>query len=299
MPCGQARATLGARMTQSLDSLRESGPISRVGAPALYFYARATQAPPRAVVGLIHGYGDHAARYTHVTDAWAKRGIASVSIDLRGHGRAEGPRGYCDRFDEYVDDAAVLGRLVGERAPRVPAFLFGHSFGGLVATSFLIAQPGSWRGLVLSAPYFGTALKVPVAKQLAGKVASLVAPRLSLPMGFHGRHLTHDPVRARESDEDPLSFKNATARWFSEAQLAQGRALTRASSLSAPLYVVMGTTDPIAELAAARAVFDAAGSKDKTFDLREGLLHEPLSEPEWPQIADAIATWILAHTVVS
>jgi alpha-beta hydrolase superfamily lysophospholipase len=283
-------------MTQSLDSRRESGPITRAGGPALYFYARATQAPPRAIVGLIHGYGDHAGRYVHVTDAWAKRGIASVALDMRGHGRAEGPRGYCDRFGDYIDDAAVLARLVGERARGVPTFLFGHSFGGLVATSFLMAQPGAWRGLVLSSPYFGTALKVPIAKRFAGKVAAQLAPGLSLPMGFHGRHLTHDPIRARESDEDPLSFKNATARWFSEAQAAQGRALARASSLAVPLYLVMGTADPIAELSAARAVFNAAGSKDKTFDLREGLLHETLSEPEWPQIADAIATWILAHT---
>jgi len=283
-------------MAPSIDSRLESGPIPRVGAPALYFYARATQAPPRAVVALIHGYGDHMGRFVHVMDAWAKRGLASVGIDMRGSGRAEGPRGYCDRFDEYIDDVAVLARLVGERAPRVPTLLFGHSFGGLVATSFVLAMPGSWRGLLLSAPYFGTALKVPPAKRFAGQIASLLAPGFSLPMGFHGRDLTHDPVKARAIDEDPLSFTKATARWFSEAQLAQGRALARAPSLATPLYVVMGTKDPVADLSAAQAVFKAAGSKDKTFDLREGLFHEPLSEPEGPQIADALATWMLAHT---
>jgi lysophospholipase len=160
----------------------------------------------------------------------------------------------------------------------------------------VLAQPGSWRGLLLSAPYFGTALNVPAAKRFAGKIASVLAPRLSLPMGFHGRHLTHDPVRARAIDEDPLSFTKATVRWFSEAEVAQGRALARIASLALPLYVVMGTKDPVAELSAAQAVFKAAGSKDKTFDLREGLLHEPLSEPEGPQIADALASWMLAHT---
>lgn len=282
-------------MDSSSDLRHDSGPVSRAGAPALYFYSSFPQVAPTAVVGVIHGYGDHAARYLHVMDAWAKRGIGSVAVDMRGHGRAEGQRGYCNRFDEYLDDAAVLSRLVHERAPGVPSLLFGHSFGGLVATSFVLAQPASWRGLMLSAPYFGTALKVPAVKLLAGKIATRVLPRFALPMGFHGSDVTHDPVRAREYDEDPLAFTKATARWFDEAGLAQGRLFARAHSLAMPLYLVMGTADPIAELSAARAVFDAAGSKDKTLDLREGLFHEPLSEPEWPQIAGVLGDWILAH----
>jgi alpha-beta hydrolase superfamily lysophospholipase len=282
-------------MDSSSDIRRDSGPISRAGAPSLYFYSSFPQVAPKAVVGVLHGYGDHAARYTHVMDAWANRGIGSVALDMRGHGRAEGQRGYCDRFSDYLDDAAVLSRLVHERALGGPSLLFGHSFGGLVATSFVLAEPASWRGLILSAPYFGTALKVPPLKLFAGKIATRILPRLALPMGFHGSDVTHDPVRAREYDEDPLAFTKATARWFDEAVRAQGRVIARAHSLAIPLYLVMGTADPIAELSAARSVFDAAGSKDKTLDLREGLFHEPLSEPEWPQIADALASWILAH----
>jgi alpha-beta hydrolase superfamily lysophospholipase len=282
-------------MDSSSDLLRDSGPIRRAGAPALYSYSSFPQVAPTVVVGVLHGYGDHASRYAHVMDAWAKRGIGSVALDMRGHGRAKGQRGYCDRFDDYLDDAAVLSRIVHERAPGVPSLLFGHSFGGLVATSFVLAEPASWRGLILSAPYFGTALKVPAVKRFAGKIASRVLPRLALPMGFHGRDVTHDPVRAREYDEDPLAFTKATARWFIEAGLAQGRVFARAHSLTIPLYLVMGTADPIAEVSAAQSVFNAVGSKDKTLDLREGLFHEPLSEPAWPQIADALANWILAH----
>jgi len=282
-------------MSVSSVPLRDSGPVVRGGAPSLFFYAAFPQAPPAAVVGVLHGYGDHAGRYSHMTDAWALRGIASVALDMRGHGRAEGPRGYCDRFDDYMDDAAVLERLVGERAPGAPAFLFAHSFGGLVATSYVLARPDAWRGLALSAPYFGTALKVPAVKRFAGQIASRLAPGFALPMGFHGSDVTHDPVRARAYDEDPLVFGKATARWFIEAQLAQSRVLARAPSLSLPLYLVMGTKDPIAELASARAVATAAGSKDKTIDIREGLFHEPWNEPEWPSVASAIADWMLAR----
>jgi alpha-beta hydrolase superfamily lysophospholipase len=282
-------------MASTSDGKTNSGTVPRTGAPALYFYSRLPGASPKAVVGLLHGYGEHAGRYAHVMDAWAAVGIASVAVDMRGHGRAEGPRGYCDRFDEYIEDASVLERLVTERAPGLPAFLFAHSFGGLVGLSYVLARPGSWRGLMLSAPYFGTALKVPAIKRFVGQIATRVAPRLALPMGFHGSDVTHDPVRARAYDEDPLVFEKATTRWFFEAEEAQARALARAPSLSMPLYMVMGTRDPIADLERARAVFRAAGSKDKTLDVREGFLHEPLSEPEWPSVAKALSDWVLAR----
>ena len=148
---------------------------------------------------------------------------------------------------------------------------------------------------MLSAPYFGLALDVPVAKKIAGRIASRIAPRLALPMGLKGTDLTHDPVRVREHAEDPLKFPNATARWFRESGKAQARALSRARSLSLPLYEVFGTADPIASFAAGRTFFDAAGSRDKTFDERPGLFHEVLMELEWKDIAGAMEKWMLAR----
>jgi alpha-beta hydrolase superfamily lysophospholipase len=147
----------------------------------------------------------------------------------------------------------------------------------------------------LSAPYFGLAMKVPRAKLAAGRVASRLAPKLGLPSGLRGSDLTHDPVRVKEHDEDPLVFPHATARWFREAQKAQARALARAGSLTLPLFETFGTSDRVAKLASGRAFFDAAGSRDKTFDERPGLFHEVLNELEWKDVAGAMQKWILGH----
>jgi alpha-beta hydrolase superfamily lysophospholipase len=274
-----------------------------VPGPALYFTAAMPEGTPKALIGIVPGYADHAARYAHVMDFWAAHGIGSVAIDLRGHGRATGTRGFVSRFDEYLDDAAELSRLVADRASGagsgpakdVPLFLLGHSMGGLVAALSVIEAPRSWRGLILSAPYFGLALDVPAAKKIAGRIASRLAPRLALPSGLKGSDLTHDAARAREHDEDPLVFPNATARWFRESTKAQARAFARAGSLSLPLYEVFGTGDRIAKFESGRAFFDAAGSADKTFDERAGLFHEVLNEIEWKDVAGAIEKWVLAH----
>ncbi len=269
--------------------------------PALYAYeaipaVHTVPSAPRAVVALLHGFAEHGGRYAHVARAWAELGIATVAVDMRGHGKAEGARGYCLRFEEYVDDALELVERVRERVPERPAFLYGHSFGGLVATSLVLERPSSWRGLLLTGPNFGIAVKVSAAKRLAGLAASALVPGFGLPSGLHGADLTHDAALARAYDEDPLIFKNARARWFTEVTAAQRRALERAPALRMPLHVTMGTDDRVSDFATAKRFFDAAGSSDKTFDARQGLFHEVLNEPEWPAIARGMADWVLRRS---
>ncbi len=280
-------------MTIELD---EGAVTQRTNAgPSLYYASAMPTGRAEAVLGVIPGYADHGARYAHVMGALAEHGIGSVAIDLRGHGRAQGPRGFCTRWGEFLDDARELRKLVDARAKGAPTLLFGHSFGGLVAALSALDDPSPWKGLLLSAPFFGLGLEVPRIKLLAGKVASKVYPKLGLPSGLVGADMTHDAAKAKGYDSDPLVFPNATARWFTEATAAQARALSAASRLSLPLYMTMGTADKVASFTAAKRFFDAAGSADKTWDPREGLFHEVLNEPSWKDIVETMARWILAH----
>ncbi|MGH7272734.1 MAG: hypothetical protein ACREJ3_20080, partial [Polyangiaceae bacterium] len=73
-------------------------------------------------------------------------------------------------------------------------------------------------------------------------------------------------------------------------------ALATAPRLVMPLFITMGTADRVAKLERARAFFDAAGSKDKIWNPREGSFNEVLSEPEWPVVAESIADFVLNHT---
>jgi alpha-beta hydrolase superfamily lysophospholipase len=264
------------------------------GGPALYYASAMPPGGAKAMLAMIPGYADHGARYAHVMGALAEHGIGSIVIDIRGHGRAGGTRGFCTRWSELLDDARELRKLLDTRAKDAPKFLFGHSFGGLIATTSALESPAGWKGLVLSAPFFGLALEVPKLKIAAGKIASRVYPRLSLPTGLAGRDMTHDAAKASAYDADPLVFKKATARWFTETTAAQARALAEASRLTLPLYITFGTGDKVASITAGKKFFDAAGSPDKTWDPREGLFHEVLNEPSWKDIVEPIARWILA-----
>lgn len=273
----------------------DEGRVERSGGPALY-YASAMPPSPKAVLAMVHGYADHGARYAHVMGALAEHGIGSVVIDLRGHGKAEGTRGFCERFSDYHDDVRELRRLAEQRAKDAPLFLFGHSFGGLVVTSSALESPSPWKGLVLSAPLFGLALEVPKIKVIAGKIASRLVPKLGLPSGLTGKDMTSDVAKQKEYDADPLAFKVARARWFTEASKTQDHVLANAKKLKLPLYLTIGTKDPIVSFPTAKRFFADAGSADKTFAPQEGLLHEVLNEPSWKDVVEPIAKWILAKS---
>jgi alpha-beta hydrolase superfamily lysophospholipase len=266
-----------------------------VAGPSLYVVRATPDGEAKATVGILHGYADHAARYLHVMDAWAEVGLACIAVDMRGHGRAEGPRGYCGKFGEFLDDAAELAGLVRESSRGGACFLFGHSFGGLVASASAIEAPGAWRGLLLSAPFFGLSMEVSAAKLAAGRLLSRVVPKVRMASGFRGADVTKDSTRAAAYDADPLGFKKTNVRWFTETRAAQTRCLARAGELRLPLFEAIGTEDRLAKVSTARAFFDGVASVDKVWRERRGGFHEVLNDPEWRELADEMSAWMLAR----
>jgi alpha-beta hydrolase superfamily lysophospholipase len=268
---------------------------TRSQGPTLSYLVR--RAPsPKAGLAIVHGFADHVERFRPVMDIWAEHGLTSAAIDLRGHGQSGGQRGHILAFDEYVDDFRELLAILEAKAPALPRVLFAHSFGAVVSLKGILAGAGPIRAVALSDPYFATAFVVPAVKRVAGRIFSKLWPSLGLPSGLKGEQMSTDAKTAREYDADPLLFKLARARWFTETLAAQAELLARAREFTLPLYVTFGTADEVASAATARAFFDACGSTEKKWEALEGLRHEPLHEPEHgASIAARIGDWLAAR----
>jgi alpha-beta hydrolase superfamily lysophospholipase len=253
------------------------------------------QGTPLASVVIIHGYGEHIARYDETGRALAAAGFSVRGLDLRGHGQSSGVRGYCDRFDQYLDDVDAI--VTRARAEGLPLFILAHSFGALVAPFYVLAHPGSVAGLVVTSPFWKLALAVPAGKVIAGKIASRIYGKLALPSGLRGADVSRDPEIAALYDRDPLNNKNATARWFTESSTAQEALVGHASELTLPVLVVAGEADKIAAASQARVVFERIGSKDKTLRVLAGQYHEVLNEPkaDREKTVAEIVEWLRAH----
>ncbi len=249
-------------------------------------------------VALIHGYGEHAGRYAHVGRAWGEQGIRTLAVDLRGHGRSTGVRGFVARFDDYHLDASALVDEVRQEANGRPIFLFGHSMGGLIAMHWLLAGGGKdLAGLALSSPLCGVAVAVPAWKSKLGTMASSLYPKLALPSGLEGRDVSRDPEQARIYDADPLNNKSATARWYTEAVTAMARVYERASELKLPTILLYGGDDKVASAEAADKVAARLAMPDRSIERLAGYYHELVNEPEAERnaVIERYAAWFIAH----
>lgn len=250
----------------------------------------------RAALLFIHGYADHAARYTHVFDWLWSRGYTCAAVDLRGHGRSEGHRGYVERFERYIDDVEAAVTALVERFTDQKLVLVGHSMGGLVVLTYLLRHPEGIEGAVLSSPFLGLKLQVPKVKELAGRLMSRVWPTLGLPSGLTGKDLTHDVGFADAYDADPLVFKDATARWFTETQRAQRDMLRTAGQITTPTLMLQAGSDKVVDPETSRHVYELLGATDKEWRSYDTLYHELFNELDRETPLQDVADWLAKRT---
>jgi len=221
----------------------------------LYTETFAPAGTPKGVVLLSHGYMEHCGRYHELASVITKAGWAVMTYDVRGHGKSFGRRGYVDRFDDYLDDLRTVLAQARTLAPGAPAVLLGHSHGSLITLRALCGDsPPEVAAAIVSSPYLAAKLAVPGYKKLAGRIASRIAPKLSIPEKLPVTGLTSDPEKQKEHEADKLCFDLATARWFTEATAAQAYVESHADRIHVPMTWLVGGADPICDASASRRV---------------------------------------------
>jgi alpha-beta hydrolase superfamily lysophospholipase len=260
------------------------------------FWQRFTPPRAKATVFVLHGAGDHGGRYPALTTALVRAGFQVALLDLRGHGQSDGRRWYIDAFTDYLHDVdAFIAKLSQDGMAGETLFAVGHSQGGLVLSLWALRHARLLSGLVLSSPWFRLARPPPAAKVLAARLVGRVVPWLPVSSGLDSSQLTSDPELQRWTDRDPLYGRKATPRWFEEAGRAQAEALRRAGELAAPLLVLAGGADPIADASAERVFCDAAASTDKKFVMYDGFRHELFNEVRREEPIGETVAWLTAH----
>jgi alpha-beta hydrolase superfamily lysophospholipase len=230
----------------------------------------------KGAVLITHGYAEHCGRYREVADVLVNAGWSVLSYDVRGHGQSAGRRGYCDSFSQYLGDFRIALAAARALAPGKLVAL-GHSHGSLITLrAMLAASPPEVDALVVSSPFLGFATPVPSAKALIGKLASTIAPKLSMPSGIKLADLTSDAGKLAERAKDTLCFDIATARWFTEVMAAQREVEAGASRIKARTLWLVAGADALASPAQSKKV--AAMMPNATLRTYEGYQHEVFNE---------------------
>jgi alpha-beta hydrolase superfamily lysophospholipase len=252
-------------------------------------------AAPRGVVCLIHGLGEHTGRYAHVAAALNQAGYAVLGLDLRGHGRSEGQRGFTPSYDAFLDDLDLLLEEARRRFPSSPLFFYGHSLGSNLALYHAIRRRPALAGVVASSPQLRLAFRPPAWKTTLGRLLFNVWPAFSMPSGLERAALSHDLAVVRAYAEDPLVHDRVTPK-LGIGMIDVGLwLLNHASEMPLPVLIYNGGEDRLTSAEACRE-FAAKAPGDCTLKIWDGLYHETHNEPQQAEVLAFMIQWLKART---
>lgn len=258
----------------------------------LYHQAWQPDGAPRAVLAVVHGYGEHSGRYLNLVNYFAPRGYALYAYDLRGHGLSAGQRGHINRFDEYLADTDAFLKLVREHEPGNKVFLLGHSLGGLIVAAYAEAHPGELTGLIMSSAFLQFKLKVPGWKAALAQAMSALNPAMTMKNDLPASCLSHDPAVVAAYDTDPLNHHVATSRWFTEILAAQTRTVEQATALQVPVLVLYAGDDLIGDPEGSATFFERVPLADKVQHRYDGYYHEIFNEVNKEVVFKDLEAWL-------
>ncbi len=246
---------------------------------------------PRAVVGIIHGLGEHCRRYERVAAFFNEQGIAVIGYDRQGFGRSEGRRGYAKSYRSYLDGVAQLMVHCERRYPDIPVFLYGHSMGGQLLLHYLIHRKPAIRGAIVSAPHIAEAFQPNPALVAVGKLMRRLYPTFTLDNQLDITSLSRDPEVIEAYKNDPYVHNRLSSQTgidlLERAQFLQ----QYAGGLSVPTLIIHGTGDRITDAQATKS-FVERNPDQITLQIYQGVYHELHHEPESPRILEGIYVWM-------
>lgn len=263
-----------------------------VGGVPIVYDVWTPDVPPRAVVILAHGFGEHARRYDHVTERLGRAGLVTYALDHRGHGRSGGKRVLVRDVSEFTGDFDTLAGIATRENPGLTRIVLGHSMGGAIVFAYGVERPDNYDLMVLSAPAVAAQDMVPRVVALAAKVLGVVAPGLPVEaLDFNA--ISRDPEVVNAYNTDPLVYHGKVPAGLGRALLQVGETMPqRAPALTTPLLVVHGTGDSLVPIEGSRRLVECVGSADVELKEYGGLFHEVFNEPEQNQVLDDVVSWL-------
>jgi len=258
---------------------------------SIYYQYWQPDGPPRALVLIVHGAGEHGARYQHVAERVTQSGYVVVALDHPNHGKSDGTYGHVDSFDDFVETLHIFHQQVSAEFPGLPQILLGHSMGGLISCIYLLQQQAAFVGCVLSGPAIKTDIEPGILQMLLIRVLSKVAPKAGV-LQLDANGVSRDPAEVDKYVNDPLvNHGKMTARKVAELFRAMHQIQSSAGQIKLPMLLLHGEADAMAAAEGSRFLYSQISSTDKTLKIYPALYHEIFNEPERESVLADVLAW--------
>lgn len=255
----------------------------------------------KAAVQIIHGLKEHKERYFPLIRFLNDHGYAVIISDNRGHGESVSdawPLGYMEGIDGIIADQILVTEYMKKRYSDLPFYLFGHSFGSMVARVYLQENDNQIDKLLLS----GTVNYIPISRfgNLVGNVLSVFSGkrgynRWMIQIGDNGENdwVVKNPEALRAYREDPLctgyKYMNRAIMtiWEADAELKRF-AKYECKNPTLPVFSISGVEDPVTGgtkgLADTIQTLKKIGYQNVESKVYDGMKHEVINEEGKEQV---------------
>jgi len=256
---------------------------------------------PRALVAIVHGLGEHSARYAALAETLAERHFSVAALDLPGHGETPGPRGHAKSW-EFLRDQCVPATFTASRGmpgqpPDLQAVLLGHSLGGLLALDYALAHPRELLAVVASAPPLRTPAP-PVWKLGLAEAAKVLAPAQGFASGLDESGMSRDQEVVALRASDPLVHDRITPQLYFGMEQARKRVMAEARRLAIPALLLQGMEDRIIDPKGALEFNVAAPHGMARIITYPEAYHEVFNDLDREQVIRDLTGWLDAVIVV-
>jgi alpha-beta hydrolase superfamily lysophospholipase len=291
------------------------------GAP-LFVYRWLPDGPAKAVVQVVHGLAEHAARYRRLAAALTAAGYAVYAGDLRGHGRTArsadelGLFALAEGWRKTLDDIWQINRRAAADRPGLPLVLLGHSMGSFL-TQYVMSEHGEALAAVVLSGSNGKPPAIAGVGRLVARLERLrIGPRghsaLLFGLGLAPLNkpfapartpfdwLSRDPAEVDAYVADPLcGFNPRVQLWIdltdALADMATPQRIARIPK-HLPIYVVAGTRDPVSAntkgLERLLAAYRAAGLDRVAHRFYADGRHELFNETNREEVTRDLIRWL-------
>lgn len=249
---------------------------------------------PKAVINLVHGFGEYSERYDYWAMLFVKKGFVVHAIDNRGHGRSDGRRGHVNSFDDFLNDVDVLIKESNKLYPELPQFIYGHSMGGNIVSNYILKREHNFVGAVISSPWLRLAFDPSALTIFFARIMKQVFPKFTQKAKLDVKGISHDNEIVDKYLDDSLIHEKISARMFFEIYQAGRWAIENAGKLNIPALVQHGTGDKITSYKASEEFVENAKKEGRDIVYKEWdeMYHELHNEIEKDKIFEFVSKWI-------
>lgn len=291
--------------------------------PIQYYHWQGSE--KKAVIQIIHGMGEHAARYKRLAEVLVPQGYVLYANDHRGHGLTAGTVDQIGYFEDghfwkdTQNDLKIFTQLIKKENPNIPFFLLGHSMGSLLARDYISNTSESIRGVILSGTggdpgtlgTVGLGLSKLLASIYGRKKRSEFLRKISFgkfnkefaPMRTKADWISKDEQVVDVYVSDEMCSKTFTSGFWIDLLSGVRKINTRDTYQSTnpdlPIYIFSGDRDPVGDFGKGvkevYGKYKEAGVTDIECVLYPNGRHEMLNETNRDEVISSLVQWMEAR----